>query len=487
MTSISNRNALIVVAKRPAAGQTKTRLSPPLSPEEASGLYECMLKDTLNLMRQLDDVTPVLAYLPEEEAAYFRRLAPGFELITQRGHNLGARLDNATTHFLERGYERVVVMDSDSPTLPLEHLTTAFELLSQNDDIVIGPCDDGGYYLIGLRRPAPRLLREVQMSTPFVTRDTLALAAEEGRRVHLLPTWYDVDEAASLARLQVELVRLPETVAGHTRAFLIKENIFQRSSSSSAAPSPGNNESPAANLKVSVIIPALNEAGNILHLVNEVRATRVTGAEISVIVVDNGSSDATTEEARSGRARVVQEPRRGYGYACAAGVAAAEEADALVFMDGDFSSLPSELPRLLEPLISGQADLCLGSRELGEIQPGAMPPHQRFGNRLVSRLMRMLYGVSVTDLSPYRAIRRDLLLKLGMQEMTYGWPTEMTVKAARHGIRIVEAPVSWHKRREGESKVGGTLRGTALAAWYILGVTLRYSLKFGHPEELPKC
>jgi len=358
-------------------------------------------------------------------------------------------------------------------------------LLCHDDDVVIGPCDDGGYYLIGFKRPAPRLLREVQMSTPNVVRDTLALAAEEGRRVHLLPAWYDVDDATSLARLQAELAHLPETVAAHTRSFLVKENLPLPGSSSDPKHSAKDNGKPTTKLKVSIIIPALNEAGNIQHLVHEVRATAVEGAKVSVIVVDNGSKDATAEEAKAGGAQVVHEPRRGYGYACAAGVAAAEGADALVFMDGDYSSLPGELPRLLEPLVSDQADLCLGSRELGGIQPGAMPTHQRFGNRLISRLMRLLYGLPVTDLGPYRAIRRDLLLALDMKEMTYGWPTEMTVKAARGGFRILEVPVSWHKRKAGESKVGGTLRGTALAAWFILGVTLRYALRPWSPEEPP--
>ena len=231
--------------------------------------------------------------------------------------------------------------------------------------------------------------------------------------------------------------------------------------------------------KVSVIIPALNEDENIHRLVSEVLSLAMPGVELDVIVVDNGSTDATAEEARSAGARVVREPRRGYGYACAAGVAAAVDAQVLAFMDGDYSSLPAELPVLLAPLLSGEADLCLGSRELGGIQPGAMLPHQRFGNRLASWLMRALYRLPVTDLGPYRAIRRDVLLALEMREMTYGWPTEMTVKAARQGLRIVEAPVSWHRRQAGRSKVSGTLRGTLLAAWFILGVTLRYALRPG--------
>lgn len=224
-------------------------------------------------------------------------------------------------------------------------------------------------------------------------------------------------------------------------------------------------------LDIVVIIPALNEAGNIGRLVAEALET----SPVHVIVVDNGSCDGTAEEARAAGAQVVHEPRRGYGYACAAGAAAARDADVLAFLDGDYSSLPAELPAILDPILAGEADLVLGSRPRGHIAPGAMPPQQRFGNWLSSRLMNLLYGLSVTDLGPYRAIRRSLLETLDMREMTYGWPTEMMVKAAKRGARIVEVPVSFHSRQAGRSKISGTLRGTILAGWYILGVTLRYA------------
>jgi len=224
---------------------------------------------------------------------------------------------------------------------------------------------------------------------------------------------------------------------------------------------------------VTVIIPALNESGNIRQLVHEVYAT----VPAEVIVVDNGSSDSTAQEAREAGAKVVSEPRRGYGYACAAGVAESQDADVLVFLDGDHSFAPSDLPSLLGPILDGQADLVLGSRSLGYIEPGAMLLQQRFGNWLAARLMNILYGLSITDLGPYRAIRRQLLSELNMQEMTYGWPTEMIVKSARRGAGIVEVPVSYHNRRFGRSKVSGTVRGTVLAAWFILGVTFRYAWK----------
>ena len=197
-----------------------------------------------------------------------------------------------------------------------------------------------------------------------------------------------------------------------------------------------------------------------------------------VIVVDNGSTDRTAEVTRQAGASVVSEPRAGYGYACAAGVRAAadEGAEVLVFLDADGSFDPAQASDLLAPIEAGQAELVLGSRTAGGMEPGAMPPHARFGNWLVSRLMGFLYGLRVTDLGPYRAIKAVLLSQLEMWEMTYGWPTEMMVKAARMGAQVVEVPVRYRVRRGGRSKVSGTLRGTLLATYYILFVTLRYAL-----------
>ncbi len=213
-------NALIVVAKRPASGQTKTRLSPPLSPNQAAALYECFLRDTLDLVRRVPAVKPVVAYLPHEAETYFAQLAPEFERIPQIGDDLGARLDQAVTRYLNQGYARVAIMNSDGPTLPLAHLKAAFVALADHVDVVLGPSEDGGYYLIGMKRPIPRLLRDVPMSTSHVMADTLALAEAEGLCVKLLLPWYDVDDAESLRRLKAELTTAPAHVAPHTRSFL---------------------------------------------------------------------------------------------------------------------------------------------------------------------------------------------------------------------------------------------------------------------------
>ncbi len=226
-------------------------------------------------------------------------------------------------------------------------------------------------------------------------------------------------------------------------------------------------------MNVAIIIPAHNEEAPLPGVIAEIPL----GVSEQVIVVDNGSTDRTARVAHEAGALVVREPRVGYGYACAAGVRAAIEqgVEVLVFLDGDGSSDPAQICDLLAPIEAGQAALVLGSRPAGGMEPGAMPPHAQFGNWLVARLMGLLYGLRVTDLGPFRAIRADLLPRLAMREMTYGWPTEMMVKAARLGAGIVEVPVRYRARRGGRSKVSGTIRGTVLATYFILLVTLRYA------------
>ena len=219
------KRALLVIAKRPQAGQTKTRLTPPLSPQQAANLYECLLQDTLALARTLpDEVTRMVLYAPADEAFYFKRLAPDLELLAQRGPDLGARLDNALTDCLNHGFQQVIVMNSDGPTLPVAYLTEAF-LLLQQADVVLGPSEDGGYYLIGLTRPQPHILREVQMSTPTVLEDTLALAEVDNLTVNLLPSWYDVDTIEDVWRLTQELYSQDRDLACYTRQFLAEMNL----------------------------------------------------------------------------------------------------------------------------------------------------------------------------------------------------------------------------------------------------------------------
>jgi rSAM/selenodomain-associated transferase 1 len=225
MTPAGGRaHALLVIAKQPAAGHTKTRLTPPLAPADAARLYECFLRDTLDIARAVPDVRRLIYYAPAQAAGYFAGLAPDFELTPQQGQDLGERLDHVLTRCLRDGFERVVVMDSDSPTLPPAYVAQAFQALADHE-VVLGPCEDGGYYLIGLTRPQPRLLREVRMSQPNVLRDTLALARQADLRVALLPAWYDVDTVQELAQLQAELARPANGVAPRTRSLLARLRV----------------------------------------------------------------------------------------------------------------------------------------------------------------------------------------------------------------------------------------------------------------------
>lgn len=236
-------------------------------------------------------------------------------------------------------------------------------------------------------------------------------------------------------------------------------------------PREGRNFEPGPSPRIAAVIPSLNEASSISDVVKSMRKHPFLS---EVIVVDNASTDGTGDVAREAGARVVREDRRGYGRACLAGVLAAEEAEVLVFLDGDAADDPEDLPRVLGPLLEGEADLVVGSRALGERESGSMTWRQIFGNNLAAFLMRRIYGMEVTDMGPFRAIRREDLLSLDMREMTYGWPVEMMVKSARSEYRYHEVPVSY-RRRIGVSKVGGTISGSLRAGWRIILATFRYS------------
>jgi len=222
-------------------------------------------------------------------------------------------------------------------------------------------------------------------------------------------------------------------------------------------------------VRVSVIIPTHNEAQSISRVLADLPAGIVT----EVLVVDSNSTDGTPEIAAKLGARVLHEPRRGYGRACLTGLAAANSPDAVVFLDGDYSDRPGELPLLLAPITDGRADITLGSRLGNQSVHGALPWHAALGNRLAAFLIRFLYGVKISDLGPFRAARADVLRRLELQENTYGWAVEIILKGTLGGFRIVEVPVSYYPRI-GKSKISGTLKGTVGAAWFILSLIVRY-------------
>ena len=222
-------------------------------------------------------------------------------------------------------------------------------------------------------------------------------------------------------------------------------------------------------MDVSVILPALNEEATVGMVVEHLRRA----GSYEMIVVDNGSCDRTSQVAAASGATVVQEPRRGYGAACLAGVRAAT-GTVLCFMDADGSFEAGDIPSLVTPIMESRAELVLGSRALAGGTAGAVLAHQRMGNLLATWLLRACCGLHVTDLGPFRAVRRSALRRLQMSEMTYGWPIEMMIKAHRMGFRVVEVPVFCHPRAGGQSKVSGTIKGSLLAGFHIVKVIIRH-------------
>jgi glycosyltransferase involved in cell wall biosynthesis len=222
-------------------------------------------------------------------------------------------------------------------------------------------------------------------------------------------------------------------------------------------------------MRVTLVIPVIDEGESIAGVVGAV--PRDVVAEI--IVVDGGSRDDTVAQARAAGAKVIVEPRAGYGAACLAGARAAADCDVIAFIDGDGSDDPADLRRLVAPIIAGDRDFVIGSRTRGKREPGSMGAHQILAGRVAGLAMRALYGVRYTDMGPLRAIRRDALEQLGMRETTYGWNLEMQMRAARTKLRILELPVAHRRRAGGASKVAGTLRGTLRASWNLASTFVR--------------
>lgn len=214
---------------------------------------------------------------------------------------------------------------------------------------------------------------------------------------------------------------------------------------------------------VAVVIPAINEGESIGKVIGEIPAW-----VDDIVVGDNGSTDATQSAATSAGARVVEEPKRGYGSACLKALAALNEPDIVVFLDGDYSDYPEEMDSLIAPIVAGDAEVVIGSRVLGKKEKGALTPQARFGNWLATRLIRLIWKVRYTDLGPFRAIRYTTLQSLDMQDPDYGWTVELQIKAAVQGVRGIEVPVRYRKR-VGRSKVSGTVRGVVGAGIKILG------------------
>ncbi len=232
--------------------------------------------------------------------------------------------------------------------------------------------------------------------------------------------------------------------------------------------------------KIAFVIPALNEEDAIRQLLSELPHAQAEW----IIVVDNASTDMTAAVAGAGGALVISEPLRGYGQACLTGFQSACElgAEIVVFMDGDGSDDPADLPMMLAPVLEGRAEMTIGSRVTARAERGSVPPQARLGNWLVSRLLRLFYHAPIHDIGSFRVVRCSALQTLHMREMTFGWPVEMLVKMARARYRILELPIHYRRRSHGRSKVAGTLMGSVKAAYYMLRTTLRYAWEQGGPH-----
>jgi glycosyltransferase involved in cell wall biosynthesis len=221
--------------------------------------------------------------------------------------------------------------------------------------------------------------------------------------------------------------------------------------------------------RIAVVIPTRNEAGSIAHVLRDIPRPPVT----DVVVVDAQSSDGTPAIAAAHGARVVNEPRRGYGRACLTGIDQVSPCDIVVFLDGDYSDRPAELPALIQPILDGRADIVIGSRLAGTRAPGALPWHSVIGNWTAAALIRSLYRVDITDLGPFRAATGEAIRSLQLRETGYGWAVEMILRGAMTGARVVEVPVSYYPRI-GQSKITGTVRGSLGAAWCIFARIFGY-------------
>ena len=227
--------------------------------------------------------------------------------------------------------------------------------------------------------------------------------------------------------------------------------------------------------QIKVIIPAFNEQDSIAKVIGE-----IPDIVDEIIVISNNSTDNTVINAEKAGATVLTETQKGYGYACLKGMdyvaACKEKPDIIVFLDGDYSDYPEELPKLVEPILNDKADLVIGARVKRLREQGSMTPQQAFGNWLATFLMKLMFGAKFTDLGPFRAIKYHKLLALNMEDKTYGWTVEMQLKALKQKLNYIEIPVKY-RNRIGVSKVSGTIKGTVFAGFKILGWIFKYSFK----------
>ncbi|MCD0447367.1 DUF2064 domain-containing protein [Glycomyces sp. A-F 0318] len=417
------RTHLLVLAKAPVPGRSKTRLTPPLTTVEAAAVAEAALADTLEAVAACGADRRVLA-LDGEPGPW---LPEGFEVVPQAEGTFNERLAAAWAHAGGPGLQ--IGMDTPQATPAL--LDAALAVAAGGEaDAALGLAEDGGWWALGLARPHPEAFLGVPMSrddTGLMQRKQLEALGLAVADLPVLRDLDDAEDARALARTA------PRTRTARKVLALLGP----------AGPEPAG---------VDVVLPVLDERDALPWVLGRMPEG------YRPIVVDNGSADGSPEVAADLGATVVAEPRRGFGAACHAGLAAAT-APVVAFMDCDASLDPADLPAVCEPVLEGESDLVLGARDAAA---GAQPLRNRIANRYLARQVRRRFGARLTDLGPMRAARREALLGLAVADRRSGWPLEMVLRAGRDGWRITELPVPY-RPRVGRSKVTGTLGGTLRA------------------------
>ncbi|MFG3340786.1 DUF2064 domain-containing protein [Glycomyces sp. NPDC048151] len=409
------RTCLLVVAKAPVPGRSKTRLSPPLTTVEAAAVAEAALADTLEAVAACGADRRLLA-LDGEPGLW---LPPGFTVFPQVEGTFNERLAAAWAHADGPG----VQIGMDTPQVTPELLDAAIAVIVDGSEAALGTAEDGGWWALGLARPHPEAFTGVPMSSPDTGRLQRRQLEALGLAVADLPVLRDLDDAE-------DALAVAALAPGTRTAVKVHELL------------------PA----VDVVLPVLNERDAIPWVLERMPKG------YRPIVVDNGSDDGSAQVAAGLGALVVTESRRGFGAACHAGLAAAT-APVVAFMDCDASLDPGDLPAVCTPVLAGEADLVLGARDADK---GAMPLHGRLANRYLARQVRRTCGAHVHDIGPMRAARRDALVALGTSDRRSGWPLEMVLRAGLDGWRITELPVRY-RPRIGRSKVTGTIGGSLRA------------------------
>ncbi|MBI3395692.1 MAG: TIGR04282 family arsenosugar biosynthesis glycosyltransferase [Spirochaetia bacterium] len=426
----------ILFCRAPIPGRVKTRLASLLGDEGAAAAYRQILTKVTESFSSADTVL----YVDDASSVpAIMNLFPQYDVCLQHGAHLGERMAEALIAERSKGYDEVLLAGTDVPDYDRSIAETARQAL-QTHDVVFGPASDGGYYLVGIRTGTePRLLRllfeGVSWSTSRTLEEQKHRALELGLRTALVETFADIDNPRDLSR----------AAARHGFAFP----------------------------DIRAVIPVLNEEATLGAVLSDLNTL---GIFREIICADNGSTDQSRNVALRSGARVTQCRERGYGATCLEALRDIRErggCDVVLFLDADGSDDPEAILPVCEPVVSGRADLALGARTGSLSEPGAVPPHARFGNWLASALMRIFAGGRFTDLGPLRAVRWQALETLDMDDRNFGWTIQMQMRALQRGLEIVEVPVRARKRRGGKSKVSATMQGSIRAGYVILRTVLR--------------